>query len=95
MKIRTGTLQQLKKDGKKFAALTSYDMHTAAIFDEAGIEVLLVGDSASDNVLGNTGTSPITLDEMIAEMVASDLKNACSHALLEKYGFDSATGQGE
>jgi len=65
MKIRTGTLQQLKKDGKKFAALTSYDMHTAAIFDEAGIEVLLVGDSASDNVLGNTGTSPITLDEMI------------------------------
>ncbi|MDG2497056.1 MAG: 3-methyl-2-oxobutanoate hydroxymethyltransferase [Aquiluna sp.] len=65
MKIRTGTLQQLKQDGKKFASLTSYDMHTATIFDEAGIEVLLVGDSASDNVLGNVGTSPITLDEMI------------------------------
>ncbi len=78
MKIRTGTLQQLKRDGNKFAALTSYDMHTATIFDEAGIEVLLVGDSASDNVLGNTGTIPISLDEMIpfGRAVAGAAKNS-------------------
>jgi 3-methyl-2-oxobutanoate hydroxymethyltransferase len=65
MKIRTSTLAALKAKGQKFAALTSYDMHTAAIFDQAGIEVLLVGDSASDNVLGYNGTTPIELSEMI------------------------------
>jgi 3-methyl-2-oxobutanoate hydroxymethyltransferase len=65
MKIRTSTLTDLKQKGIRFAALTSYDMHTASIFDAAGIEVLLVGDSASDNVLANQGTAPITLDEMI------------------------------
>jgi len=57
MKIRTSTLIELKKKGVRFAALTSYDMHTASIFDGAGIEVLLVGDSASDNVLANEGTA--------------------------------------
>lgn len=78
MKIRTGTLQQLKSEGKRFAALTSYDMHTATIFDEAGIEVLLVGDSASDNVLANAGTAPISLDEMIpfGRAVARSAKNS-------------------
>ncbi|MDG1817102.1 MAG: 3-methyl-2-oxobutanoate hydroxymethyltransferase [Aquiluna sp.] len=65
MKIRTSTLAALKAKGQKFAALTSYDMHTAAIFDQAGIEVLLVGDSASDNVLGYNGTTQIELSEMI------------------------------
>ncbi|MFM1845394.1 MAG: 3-methyl-2-oxobutanoate hydroxymethyltransferase, partial [Actinomycetota bacterium] len=47
MKIRTGTLRELKQQGKKFACLTSYDQQTAGIFDQAGIELLLVGDSAS------------------------------------------------
>ena len=65
MKIRTGTLRQLKQQGKKFACLTSYDQQTAEIFDAAGIEVLLVGDSASNTVLANDGTVAITLDEMI------------------------------
>ena len=65
MKIRTGTLAQLKREGKKFACLTSYDQQTAEIFDQAGIEVLLVGDSASNTVLANEGTVPITLEEMI------------------------------
>ena len=66
MKIRTGTLKELKNKGQKFSALTSYDAMTAAIFDEAGIEVLLVGDSASQTVLGNESPLPVTLDEMIA-----------------------------
>jgi 3-methyl-2-oxobutanoate hydroxymethyltransferase len=65
MKIRTGTLRTLKQQGKKFACLTSYDQQTAEIFDQSGIEVLLVGDSASNTILANDGTIPITLDEMI------------------------------
>jgi 3-methyl-2-oxobutanoate hydroxymethyltransferase len=64
-KIRTHHLQAAKANGQKFAMLTAYDQYTAQIFDEAGIEVLLVGDSASNNVLGNETSLPITLDEMI------------------------------
>ncbi|MFM2019460.1 MAG: 3-methyl-2-oxobutanoate hydroxymethyltransferase [Actinomycetota bacterium] len=65
MKIRTGTLAKLKSEGKKFSALTSYDALSAQIFDEAGIEVLLVGDSAGNVVLGHDTTVPVTLEEMI------------------------------
>ena len=65
MKIRTSTLLELKRTGKKFSCLTSYDQQTAEIFDAAGIEVLLVGDSASNTVLGNDDTISVTLDEMI------------------------------
>ncbi|MFM6980656.1 MAG: 3-methyl-2-oxobutanoate hydroxymethyltransferase [Micrococcales bacterium] len=64
-KIRTSTLQEFKAAGQKFACLTSYDYLTAGIFDEAGIEVLLVGDSAADNHLGYDSTLPITIDEVI------------------------------
>jgi 3-methyl-2-oxobutanoate hydroxymethyltransferase len=63
--IRTATLQDFKLKGHRFSCLTSYDSLTAGIFDEAGIEVLLVGDSAADNALGYETTLPITLDEMI------------------------------
>ena len=63
--IRTSTLQSFKAEGRKFSALTSYDSITAGIFDEAGIEVVLVGDSAADNVLGYETTLPITVEEMI------------------------------
>lgn len=78
MKIRTGTLLELKQQGKKFACLTSYDQQTAEIFDQAGIELLLVGDSASNTILANDGTIPITLDEMIAfgRAVARSAKSA-------------------
>jgi 3-methyl-2-oxobutanoate hydroxymethyltransferase len=65
MKIRTSTLLTLKQKGQRFSCLTSYDALTAEIFDEAGIEVILVGDSASNTVLANDGTVPITLDEMM------------------------------
>lgn len=78
MKIRTGTLSEFKRKGEKFACLTSYDHQTAQIFDAAGVAVLLVGDSASNAVLGNRDTVPITLDEMIpfGRAVASASKNA-------------------
>ncbi|MGO2542962.1 MAG: 3-methyl-2-oxobutanoate hydroxymethyltransferase [Specibacter sp.] len=64
-KVRIHHLQAAKRAGEKFAMLTAYDQYTAQIFDEAGIEVLLIGDSASNNVLGNETSLPITLDEMI------------------------------
>ena len=64
-KVRTFHLQQIKDSGGRFAMLTSYDRMTAAIFDAAGIEVLLVGDSAANNVMGHATTLPITVDEML------------------------------
>ncbi|WP_104179416.1 3-methyl-2-oxobutanoate hydroxymethyltransferase [Arthrobacter sp. B0490] len=64
-RIRLHHLQQAKDQGTRFAMLTAYDQYAAQVFDEAGIEVLLVGDSAANNVLGHATTLPITLDEMI------------------------------
>ena len=58
-------LADLKKRGQKWAMLTSYEMATAEIFDEAGIPVLLVGDSAGNNFLGEKNTIPVTVDELI------------------------------
>ena len=54
-----------KKAGKKWSMLTSYDAVTASIFDDAGIPVLLVGDSAGNNFLGDENTIPVTVDELI------------------------------
>ena len=65
-KIRTSTLASMKQAGEKFACLTSYDALTAEIFDEAGIEVILVGDSAGNTVLGHENTLEITLEEMVS-----------------------------
>lgn len=64
-RIRTHHLQQIKDDGGRFAMLTAYEQYSAQIFDEAGVEVLLVGDSAANNVYGHATTIPVTLDEMI------------------------------
>ena len=64
-RIRTHHLREMKERGERFAMLTAYDMYTAATFDEAGIEVLLVGDSASNNVLGNETSLPVTVDELL------------------------------
>ena len=55
----------MKERGERFSMLTAYDMYTAATFDEAGIEVLLVGDSASNNVYGNETSLPVTVDELL------------------------------
>ncbi len=64
-RVRTHHLREMKERGERFSMLTSYDMLTAQIFDEAGVEILLVGDSASNNVLGNTTSLPVTVDELI------------------------------
>ncbi|MBS9533597.1 3-methyl-2-oxobutanoate hydroxymethyltransferase [Mycobacterium sp. M1] len=58
-------LQQMKAEGRKWAMLTAYDYSTARIFDDAGIPVLLVGDSAANVVYGYDSTVPITIDELI------------------------------
>lgn len=64
-KIRTHHLQQMKERGEKWAMLTAYDQYAAGIFDEAGIPVMLVGDSASNNVFANETSLPVTVDELI------------------------------
>jgi 3-methyl-2-oxobutanoate hydroxymethyltransferase len=64
-RVRTHHLHEMKQRGERFSMLTSYDMLTAQVFDEAGIEILLVGDSASNNVLGNATSLPVTVDELI------------------------------
>jgi 3-methyl-2-oxobutanoate hydroxymethyltransferase len=79
LRIRTQTLAQLKAKGQKFAALTSYDFLTAEIFDQAGIEVLLVGDSAS-NLLGYSSTVPVTVDEIIS--FGRAVAKAAKHSLV-------------
>jgi 3-methyl-2-oxobutanoate hydroxymethyltransferase len=64
-RITTATLQKLKASGKKISMLTAYDYSFARIFDAAGIDVILVGDSASNVMAGHETTLPITLDQMI------------------------------
>jgi len=64
-KITTHTLQSMKVEGQKIAMLTAYDFSMARIIDNAGIEVILVGDSASNVMAGHETTLPITLDQMI------------------------------
>lgn len=75
---RISALQEYKNSGRKFACLTAYDQQTASAFDEAGIDVLLVGDSAADNSLGYQTTLPISIDEMIpfGRAVAVNAKSA-------------------
>lgn len=64
-RITTHQLQEMKFRGEKFSMLTAYDYSMAKILDQAGIEVLLVGDSASNVMAGHETTLPITLDQMI------------------------------
>ncbi|WP_427174376.1 3-methyl-2-oxobutanoate hydroxymethyltransferase [Arthrobacter sp. 92] len=77
-RIRTHHLQQAKANGEHFAMLTAYEQYTAEIFDQAGIEVLLVGDSASNNVFGNETSLPVTVDELLplCRAVARSAKRA-------------------
>lgn len=64
-KVTTHRLIEMKKQGKKIAMLTSYDYTTAQIVDASGMDVILVGDSASNVMAGNFTTLPITIDQMI------------------------------
>src|ERR1700704_2191969 len=64
-KITTNTLQKMKAGGEKISMITAYDFSFAKIFDAAGIDIILVGDSASNVMAGHETTLPITLDQMI------------------------------
>jgi 3-methyl-2-oxobutanoate hydroxymethyltransferase len=64
-RVRTRDLITAKERGEKWPMLTSYDQYTAALFDQAGIPVLLVGDSAANNVFGYETTVPITAEELL------------------------------
>lgn len=77
-KVTTLRLKQMKAEGKKIAMLTSYDYTTASIVDAAGVDCILIGDSASNVMAGNSTTLPITLDQMIyhAQAVSRAVKRA-------------------
>lgn len=77
-KVTTARLREMKQRGEKIACLTSYDFTMARLVDEAGMDFILVGDSASNVMAGNATTLPITLDEMIiyARSVARAVKRA-------------------
>ena len=79
-RIRTHHLQRMKSEGHKWAMLTAYDFSTARLFDEAGIPVLLVGDSAANVVYGYDTTVPVTIDELIP-LVRGVVRGA-EHALV-------------
>jgi 3-methyl-2-oxobutanoate hydroxymethyltransferase len=79
-RITTHQLQEMKNRGDKIAMLTAYDYSMAKIIDGAGIDVILVGDSASNVMAGNETTLPITLDQMIYH--ASSVVKAVKRALV-------------
>jgi len=79
-RVTTHTLQEMKNSGEKIAMLTAYDYSMATIVDDAGIDVILVGDSASNVMAGHETTLPITLDQMIYH--ASSVVRAAKRSLV-------------
>ncbi|MEM9053167.1 MAG: 3-methyl-2-oxobutanoate hydroxymethyltransferase [Bacteroidota bacterium] len=79
-RVTTNTLQEMKSNGEKISMLTSYDYSMAKIVDEAGVDVILVGDSASNVMAGHETTLPITLDQMIYH--ATSVVKAVNRALV-------------
>ena len=79
-KVTTHTLQEMKNEGEKISMLTGYDFSMARIIDESGIDVILVGDSASNVMAGHETTLPITLDQMIYH--ASSVVRAVNRSLV-------------
>ena len=79
-RMTTTRLRQMKQNGEKIAMLTSYDFTLTTLLDEAGIDMILVGDSASNIVCGNAYTLPITIDEMI--FLARGVVRAAKHCLV-------------
>ena len=77
-KVTTSRLIEMKRRGEKIAMLTAYDYSSACILDAAGVDAILVGDSASNVMAGNMTTLPITLDQMIyhAKSVMKGVKRA-------------------
>ncbi len=79
-RVTTHTLQEMKNKGEKISMLTGYDFSMARIIDTAGIDIILVGDSASNVMAGHETTLPITLDQMIYH--ASSVVRAVQRALV-------------
>ncbi|GAA1850267.1 3-methyl-2-oxobutanoate hydroxymethyltransferase [Brevibacterium marinum] len=79
-RVRTLDLIKAKAEGRRWAMLTSYDQYTAALFEQAGVEALLIGDSAANNVYGHETTLPVTVDELIP--LARAVSSATSRALI-------------
>lgn len=79
-RMTTAQLRKMKQQGEKISMLTSYDFTLARLVDEAGIDMFLVGDSASNVVCGNIYTLPITVDEMI--FLTKGVVRAAQHALV-------------
>lgn len=79
-KITTKTFAEMKQAGEKVTMLTAYDFTTAGIIDSAGIDSILIGDSASNVMAGNANTLPITVDQMIYH--AHSVTRAVNHALV-------------
>lgn len=77
-KVTVNTLRRMKKEGEKIAMLTAYDYSMARLVDGAGVDIILIGDSGSNVVAGNSTTIPVTLDEMIfmARSVVRGVKRA-------------------
>jgi 3-methyl-2-oxobutanoate hydroxymethyltransferase len=79
-RVRIHHLQELKDRGEPWPMLTTYDMYTAELFDEAGIPVLLVGDSAANNVYGYDTSLPVTVDELL--FLTRGVTRAVKHSLV-------------
>ncbi|MGB0884483.1 MAG: 3-methyl-2-oxobutanoate hydroxymethyltransferase, partial [Flavobacteriales bacterium] len=79
-KVTTNVVQEMKAQGEKISMLTAYDYTMAKIIDHANIDVILVGDSASNVMAGHETTLPMTLDHMIYH--ASSVVRAVSRALV-------------
>jgi len=81
MRVTTRTIAEMKSKGVKITALTAYDFTFAKLLDEAGIDIILVGDSVSNVIQGNETTLPVTLDEMIYHTKAV-VRGAGTHSLV-------------
>jgi 3-methyl-2-oxobutanoate hydroxymethyltransferase len=93
-KVTTNTLQRLKTNGEKISMITAYDFSFAKLFDNAGIDVILVGDSASNVMAGHDSTLPITLDHMIYH-AASVVRGATRALIVVDLPFGSYQSNSE
>src|SRR5882672_9440234 len=79
-KVTTSRLTEMKQKGERITTLTAYDAPTAALLNEAGVDVILVGDSVGNVKLGYENTIPVTIEEMLHHVKA--VKRGNSHSLL-------------
>src|SRR5690625_4550767 len=95
-RVRVHHLQAAKERGERLSMLTAYDAPTAKLFDEAGVDMLLVGDSYGDNMLGHETTLPTTMEELLPAVraVSRAAKRAMVVADLPVGKIGRAAGRG-